>query len=67
MKTKTSIILSLIQCHETKDDEAFRNQSLETAKYLDSIGEIQSAQYIMALYDMTNTWSPNQGLGEENN
>lgn len=56
MKKKN--ILNLIKYHAEKNEDAFRNEAYEIAKYFDKINDYQLSEYIMALLSDTNTFSP---------
>ena len=51
-------VLNLIRCHAEKNEEGFRRESYNIARYFDSIGDSELAQYIMALLSGTNTFVP---------
>lgn len=51
-------ILNLIKYHAEKNDAGFRDEAYGIARYLDSIGDTELAQYIMALLSGTNTFVP---------
>ena len=56
MKKKN--ILNLIKYHAEKNEDAFRNEAYEIAKYFDKNNDYQLSEYIMALLSDTNTFSP---------
>ncbi|RDU24184.1 ATP-binding protein [Anaerosacchariphilus polymeriproducens] len=56
MKKKN--VLNLIKYYAEKNDNAFRNEAYEIAKYFDNIGNYQLSEYIMALLSDANTFSP---------
>lgn len=56
MKKKN--VLNLIKYHTEKNDNAFKNEAYEIAKYFDKINNYQLAEYIMGLLSNTNTFSP---------
>ena len=56
MKKKN--ILNLIKYHAEKNEDAFRNEAYEIAKYFDKSNDYQLSEYIMALLSDTNTFSP---------
>lgn len=56
MKKKN--VLNLIKYYVENNDAAFRTEAYEIAKYFDEIGDIQLAEYIMALMSNTNTFVP---------
>ena len=51
-------ILNLIKYHAEKNESGFRNEAYGIARYFDSIGDPELAQYIMALLSGTNTFIP---------
>ncbi|MBQ8135514.1 MAG: AAA family ATPase [Clostridia bacterium] len=55
---KKQNILNLIQYHIEKNETAFRNEAVNIARYFDSIGDDQLAEYIMSLIAETNLYSP---------
>ncbi len=56
MKKKN--VLNLIKYYMESNDDAFRNEAYEIAKYFDEAKEYQLSEYIMALLSDTNTFSP---------
>lgn len=55
---KKQSILNLIKYHVEKNENAFRNESINIAKYFDSIGDDQLAEYIMSLIAESNLYTP---------
>jgi hypothetical protein len=51
-------ILNLIKYHAEKNEAGFKNEAYDIARYFDSIGDLELAQYIMALLSGTNTFVP---------
>lgn len=51
-------ILNLIKYHVEKNDSAFRNESISIAKYFDSIGDQDLAEYILGLVSELPQFSP---------
>lgn len=51
-------ILNLIKYHSEKNEAGFRNEAYDIARYFDSIGDSELAQYIMALLSGNNTFVP---------
>lgn len=51
-------ILNLIKYHVEKNDSAFRNESISIARYFDSIGDLDLAEYILGLLSELPTFSP---------
>ena len=62
MKKKN--ILNLIKYHAEKNEDAFRNEAYEIAKYFDKSNDYQLSEYIMALLSDTNTFSPQTDTNE---
>ena len=57
-------ILNLIKYYSEKNDLGFKNEAYEIAKYFDSIGDYQLAEYIMALLSDANTFIPQMNTNE---
>ena len=55
---KKQSVLNLIKYHVEKNENAFRNESINIARYFDSIGDEQLAEYIMALIAESNLYTP---------
>jgi len=55
---KKQNILNLIKYHVEKNEKAFRNESINIARYFDSIGDDQLAEFIMGLMSESNIYSP---------
>lgn len=53
-------ILNLIKYHAEKNEDGFRKEAYSIAKYFDSIGDSELAQYIMALLSGANTFIPQE-------
>lgn len=51
-------ILNLIKYHAEKNEAGFRREAYEIARYFDSIGDSELAQYIMAILSGANTFVP---------
>jgi len=51
-------ILNLIKYHAEKNEAGFKSESYDIARYFDSIGDSELAQYIMALLSDANTFVP---------
>lgn len=51
-------ILNLIKYHAEKNEPGFKQEAYDIARYFDSIGDAELAQYIMALLSGTNTFVP---------
>lgn len=55
---KKQNVLNLIKYHMEKNENAFRNESVNIARYFDSIGDDQLAEYIMGLVAESNLYTP---------
>jgi SpoVK/Ycf46/Vps4 family AAA+-type ATPase len=55
---KKQNVLNLIKYHVEKNENAFRNESVNIARYFDSIGDNQLAEYIMSLIAESNLYTP---------
>jgi AAA family ATPase len=55
---KKQNILNLIKYHVERNENSFRNESIEIARYFDSIGDYQLAEYIMGLIAESNLYAP---------
>lgn len=55
---KKQSVLNLIKYHVERDEKAFREESVLIAKYFDSIGDYQLAEYIMGLICEANLLVP---------
>lgn len=55
---KKQSILNLIKYHVERNENAFRNEAVSIAKYFDSIGDYQLAEYIMGLIAESNLYVP---------
>jgi len=53
-------ILNLIKYHADRNEAGFKNEAYDIARYFDSIGDSELAQYIMALLSGTNTFIPQE-------
>lgn len=51
-------ILNLIKYHAEKNEAGFKNEAYDIARYFDSTGDSELAQYIMALLSGANTFVP---------
>lgn len=51
-------ILNLIKYHSERNEVGFRDEAYEIAKYFDSVGDSELAQYVMALLSGANTFIP---------
>ncbi len=55
---KKQNVLNLIKYHVERNENAFRNESINIARYFDSIGDEQLAEYIMGLIAESNLYVP---------
>lgn len=55
---KKQSILNLIKYHVERNENAFRNEAVNIAKYFDAIGDYQLAEYIMGLIAESNLYVP---------
>lgn len=55
---KKQNILNLIKYHVERNENAFRNEAINIARYFDSIGDDQLAEYIMGLIAESNLYTP---------
>lgn len=55
---KKQNIINLIKYHVEKNENAFRNEAVSIARYFDSIGDDQLAEYVMGLIADTNLYTP---------
>ena len=55
---KKQNILNLIKYHVERNENSFRNESISVARYFDSIGDYQLAEYIMGLISESNLYTP---------
>lgn len=55
---KKQNILNLIKYHVEKNENAFRNEAISIARYFDSVGDDQLAEYIMSLIAESNLYVP---------
>lgn len=55
---KKQNIINLIKYHVEKNENAFRNEAVSIARYFDSIGDDQLAEYVMGLIADTNLYAP---------
>lgn len=55
---KKSNVINLIKYHIEKNENAFRNEAINIARYFDSIGDEQLAEYIMSMIAESNLYSP---------
>lgn len=55
---KKQNVLNLIKYHVEKNENSFRNEAINIARYFDSIGDDQLAEYIMGLIAESNLYTP---------
>lgn len=55
---KKQNILNLIKYHVERNENAFRNEAVSIARYFDSMGDYQLAEYIMSLIAESNLYTP---------
>ena len=55
---KKQNVLNLIRYHVEKNENSFRNEAIAIARYFDSIGDDQLAEYIMSLIAEANLYTP---------
>jgi SpoVK/Ycf46/Vps4 family AAA+-type ATPase len=55
---KKQNVLNLIKYHVERNENEFRNESINIARYFDSIGDDQLAEYVMSLIAETNLYAP---------
>lgn len=55
---KKQNVLNLIKYHIERNENSFRNECINIARYFDSIGDDELAEYIMALVAESNLYTP---------
>lgn len=55
---KKQNVINLIKYHVERNENAFRNESINIARSFDSIGDYQLAEYIMSLISESNLYTP---------
>lgn len=60
---KKKNILNLIKYYAEHNDSGFRTEAYDIARYFNSIGDTQLAEYIMAVMSNVNTFSPQEYEG----
>ncbi|HID1129984.1 TPA: AAA family ATPase [Clostridioides difficile] len=55
---KKQNVLNLIKYHVERNENSFRNEAISIARYFDSIGDYQLAEYIMGLITESNLYAP---------
>lgn len=58
MNMKKQNVLNLIKYHVERNENSFRNEAINIARYFDSIGDDQLAEYIMGLIAESNLYTP---------
>ena len=51
-------VINLIKYYVEKNDDAFKQEAINIARYFDSIGDYMLAEYIICLISGSNAWSP---------
>ena len=51
-------VLNLIKYHVERNDNSFKNEAINIARYFDSIGDDQLAEYIMSMIAESNMYAP---------
>lgn len=55
---KKQNVINLIKYHVERNENSFRNEAITIARYFDSIGDEQLAEYIMSLIAESNLYTP---------
>ena len=55
---KKQNVLNLIKYHVERSENAFRNEVINIARYFDSIGDDQLAEYVMGMIAESNLYAP---------
>lgn len=55
---KKQNVINLIKYHVERNENSFRNEAINVARYFDSIGDYQLAEYIMSLVAESNLYVP---------
>lgn len=55
---KKQNVLNLIKYHVERNDNSFKNEAINIARYFDSIGDDQLAEYIMSMIAESNMYAP---------
>ena len=58
IRQKKQNVLNLIKYHVERNENGFRNEAISIARYFDSIGDDQLAEYIMGLIAESNLYAP---------
>ena len=59
---KKQSVLNLIKYHVEKNENGFRNEAIGIARYFDSIGDEQLAEYIMGLIAESNLYTHREAI-----
>ena len=57
---KKQNVLNLVKYHVERNENSFRNEAITVARYFDSIGDSQLAEYIMGLLSESNLFAPQE-------
>ena len=63
---KKQNVLNLVKYHVERNENSFRNEAITIARYFDSIGDSQLAEYIMGLISESNLYMPQRTNFESN-
>ncbi|NLN83637.1 MAG: AAA family ATPase [Firmicutes bacterium] len=55
---KKQNVINLIKYHVERNENAFRNEAISIARYFDSVGDEQLAEYIMSMISESNLYTP---------
>lgn len=55
---KKQNVINLIKYHVERNENAFRNEAISIARYFDSFGDDQLAEYIMSMISESNLYTP---------
>ena len=55
---KKQNVINLIKYHVERNENAFRNEAISIARYFDSLGDDQLAEYIMSMISELNLYTP---------
>jgi len=61
---KKSNVINLIKYHVEKKENSFREEAINIARFFDSIGDDQVAEYIMGLLSDVNVFSPQSSIAK---
>ena len=57
---KKQNVLNLVKYHVERNENSFRNEAIAVARYFDSIGDTQLAEYVMGLLSESNLFAPQE-------